>query len=123
MGGAEEEVIHLLSIVVEGAAGRQAAEDALREMERATGFHSCLLELALGKGEQQKPTQLRLLALIVLKNAIDRCFRPMTKTPVDPAERTQIKQFLMRTFDEPDKGIAVMVAVVVARIARFDWPR
>jgi hypothetical protein len=47
----------------------------------------------------------------------------MTKTPIDPAERQQIKAYLMRTFDEPDKGIAVMIAVVVARIARFDWPR
>ncbi|CAJ2500298.1 Uu.00g031510.m01.CDS01, partial [Anthostomella pinea] len=71
------------------------------------------------------PREIRLLAIIQLKNGIDRFWRHHTlKNAIQPAEKHIIRSNLFQgTVGEKDKQLALHNALVVAKIVRIDFPQ
>ncbi len=71
------------------------------------------------------PREIRLLAIIQLKNGIDRYWRHHTlKNSIQPAEKQAIRSNLFYgTIGEEDRQLALHNALVVAKILRIDFPQ
>jgi hypothetical protein len=72
--------------------------------------------------DNQNDTRLRLLAIIYVKNGIDRYWRKGAPHAIQLDEKTHIKQTLMGTLDEAHANLALQFAVSVGKIARYDFP-
>jgi hypothetical protein len=115
------EVFQLLRVLrLQQGDSAQAAERQLRELERVPGFSSVLLEIGFATTADD---DIRQLAFIVFKNSVDRCWRPNSDTCVKPEDREQIKNRLMSNLCEPNKALAVQLALIMRRISRFEWPQ
>ncbi|TQV96285.1 hypothetical protein V2A60_003294 [Cordyceps javanica] len=70
------------------------------------------------------PVDARFLAIIQLKNGIDRFWRhTVTKNGIKADEKADIRLRLFRgTVDEPDRRLALHNALVIAKIVRIDYP-
>lgn len=75
--------------------------------------------------ERTLPHEIRLLAIIQLKNGIDKYWRHHTlKNAISPAKKDQIRSKLFSgTVGEPDKQLALHNALVAAKIIRIDYPQ
>lgn len=71
------------------------------------------------------PNNVRFLAVIQLKNGIDRYWRlySQTKNGLQPAEKSLIRSRLFQgTIDEVERNLASHNALVVAKVIRIDYP-
>ncbi|KAH8682395.1 armadillo-type protein [Xylariales sp. PMI_506] len=101
---------------------RQSAGQQLAAWEAHTDYYPSLQHAFLDKS---LPHEIRLLAIIQLKNGIDRYWRHHTlKNAIQPAEKHLIRSNLFRgTVGEPEKQLALHNALVVAKIVRIDFPQ
>ncbi|KAI8056617.1 armadillo-type protein [Syncephalis plumigaleata] len=98
----------------------QAAEELLREWTTETGYFSTLQDIFLNKTLDQ---QIRLQAIIQLKNGIGRYWRRSAKSnALQREEKAIIRNRLFENMDEEISQLAIQNAVVVAKIARCDFP-
>ena len=68
---------------------------------------------------------MRFLAVIQLKNGIDKYWRlyAQVKNGIKPDEKTLIRSKLFQgTIDEEEKNLALHNALVVAKVVRIDYP-
>lgn len=73
--------------------------------------------------DQSLPFETRSLAIIQLKNGIDRYWRRGATNAIAKDEKTLIRdRSLGSCLSEPLAGLAVHVAVVNAKIVRYDFP-
>lgn len=75
--------------------------------------------------DQSLPLDIRFLAVIQLKNGIDRYWRLYTsaKNGIKPEEKSLIRSRLFQgTIDESDKKLGLHNALVVAKVVRIDYP-
>ena len=110
-----------------GAQEQQAAQRALVETcegaEDISGYVQSLLQVAVHSSGAQAES--RLLAVISLKNVVDRRWLQRgASRVVGDAEKATLRQFLLSTacFLEPDRKVAVQFAALSAKVAFKDWP-
>ncbi|KAI1501200.1 putative importin 11 [Biscogniauxia marginata] len=101
---------------------RQAAGQQLTTWESHQDYYPALQTVFL---DNNLPREIRLLAIIQLKNGIDRFWRHHTvKNAIQPAEKHAIRSNLFRgTIEERDKQLAMHNALVMAKIIRIDFPQ
>ncbi|GJN70292.1 importin 11 [Purpureocillium lilacinum] len=103
-------------------AQRQAAGQQLTSWEQHPGYYSSLQAVYLDKS---LPTSIRFLAVIQLKNGIDKYWRlyAQVKNGIKPDEKNLIRSKLFQgTLDEEEKNLALHNALVVAKVVRIDYP-
>lgn len=107
------------------------AEAQLVEWETQTGFFPTLTRLCLSAVGgmdpaivQQLDVNVRWMAVVYLKNGINKYWRKGTRQELPQEEKQQIRDLLLIHFaNEPIPQISLQIAVLVARIARIDCPR
>ncbi|KAH7001467.1 armadillo-type protein [Ilyonectria destructans] len=103
-------------------AQRQTAGQQLTSWELQSGYYSSLQAIYLDKS---LPVDIRFLAVIQLKNGIDRYWRlyAQVKNSIKPEEKALIRQRLFQgTIEEEESNLALHNALVVAKVVRIDYP-
>ncbi|CAI6006706.1 unnamed protein product [Closterium sp. NIES-65] len=104
-------------------ATRKEAEQALNAYETRVGFCSCLLEIISRKELDQKGGA-RWLAAIYFKNSINRYWRARRETQgISDEEKPVLRARLLELVADENSQVAVQLAVLIAKIARIDYPR
>ncbi|KAH7027636.1 armadillo-type protein [Microdochium trichocladiopsis] len=100
---------------------RQSAGQQLSAWEAIPDYYPGLQAVFL---DRTLPREVRLLAIIQLKNGIDKYWRQHTaKNGIPPAEKHAIRTNLYSgTIGEPDKQLALHNALVIAKVVRIDFP-
>lgn len=99
---------------------RQQAEAALRGLETRPGFVSCLAEILASSDADHSA---RWLAAVPFKNCCNKYWRARLPGSLGEEEKAHLRQKLLSLVAQDDSQIAVQVAVVFAKVARFDYPR
>ncbi|KAK8931836.1 Importin beta-like protein [Metarhizium anisopliae] len=103
-------------------AQRQTAGQQLTSWEQTPGYYSSLQAVFLDKSI---PTNVRFLAVIQLKNGIDKYWRlyAHVRNGIKPDEKTLIRSRLFQgTIDEEERNLALHNALAVAKVVRIDYP-
>ncbi|XP_043815485.1 importin-11 isoform X2 [Manihot esculenta] len=102
---------------------RKPAEAALSQSESRPGFCSCLMEVITAK-DLASQVDVRLLASVYFKNSINRYWRNRRDSSgISSEEKNHLRQRLLSHLREENDKIAVMLAVLISKIARFDYPK
>ncbi|BBN14841.1 importin-11 [Marchantia polymorpha subsp. ruderalis] len=102
---------------------QKPAEATLASCENRPGFCSCLLEIIASR-DLEKQSDPRWLASVYFKNSINRYWRIRRDTPgIGDAEKPYLRSKLLDLIREEDNKVAVQLALLIAKIARFDYPR
>ncbi|KAK6074186.1 importin-beta domain-containing protein [Seiridium cupressi] len=103
-------------------AQRQSAGQQLASWEPHPDYYP-LLQLAFL--DKSLPREIRLLAIIQLKNGIDKHWRHHTiQNAIQPPQKETIRSSLYRgSIGEEDKQLALHNALVVAKVTRIDFPQ
>ncbi|KAF8935479.1 hypothetical protein BGZ58_004972 [Dissophora ornata] len=113
----------LLSVLTEAASQEQArmknAVTQLQQWETTPQFNATLQDIFYDKSLD---TNIRWQAIIYLKNGIDKYWRKTAKNAISPEEKTAIRSRLLTALDEEQKPLATQNAVLISKIARFDFP-
>lgn len=96
-----------------------AAEAQLKQWEIMKGYHFLLQKVY---GDMSQPLQVRWLAVICLKNGVDRYWRPTRMHAICKEEKQAIRQNLFAQVDESNTQLTIQNAHTVARICRHDFP-
>ncbi|KAI9261423.1 armadillo-type protein [Phascolomyces articulosus] len=95
------------------------AEEVLKQWENESSFFATLQDIFYDPSIHH---DVRVLSGIYLKNGVGRFWRKTAKNPINAEEKTAIRQRLLQFMDEPSKKLTAQNAVIVARIARMDYP-
>lgn len=101
---------------------RQAAGQQLTTWESQPGYYSSLQSVFLDKS---LPLEIRFLAIIQIKNGIDKCWRlhAHLKNGIPAEEKSLIRSRLFQgSVEEAEKHLALHNALVIAKIIRIDYP-
>jgi hypothetical protein len=100
---------------------RKPAEEALTDAGNSPGFIQALLAIIANTAND---ADLRLSAIICLKRTLKSHWKPRKAGVygLGDDEKAGLKQWLLGHVEEPERKVAVQLAVVVADIARRDWP-
>ncbi|XP_022767781.1 importin-11-like isoform X2 [Durio zibethinus] len=102
---------------------RKPAEAALSQFESRPGFCSCLMEVIAAK-DLASQVDIRLMASVYFKNSINRYWRKRRDSSgISGEEKLHLKQRLLSHLREENYQTAQMLAVLISKIARFDYPR
>ncbi|OMO84989.1 hypothetical protein CCACVL1_10480 [Corchorus capsularis] len=102
---------------------RKTAEAALSQSESRPGFCSCLMEVITAK-DLASQVDVRLMASVYFKNSINRYWRNRRDSSgISSEEKLHLRQRLLSHLREENHQIAQMLAVLISKIARFDYPR
>ncbi|KAK9830439.1 hypothetical protein WJX72_011753 [[Myrmecia] bisecta] len=100
---------------------RQDAERALQSLEDRAGFCSCLAEIIASKEAEHSA---RWLAVVHFKNSVTRYWRPRPgQGGLSDDEKHYLRGKLLDLIHQEDSQFAVQIAVVFAKVARYDYPR
>ncbi|KAH7066090.1 armadillo-type protein [Paraphoma chrysanthemicola] len=98
----------------------QTGTKQLQEWEKAAGFYPLLQSVFLDKS---LPIEVRYLAIIQLKNGIDKYWRKTATNAVSKEDKVVIRSRLLESaVNEADQRLALQNALVVAKIVRFEFP-
>ncbi|KAJ4363912.1 hypothetical protein N0V83_009364 [Neocucurbitaria cava] len=98
----------------------QTGTKQLQEWEKAQGFYPKLQSVFLDKS---LPIEVRYLAIIQLKNGIDKYWRKTATNAVNKEDKATIRARLLESaINEADHRLALQNALVVAKIVRFEYP-
>ncbi|KAK3951792.1 armadillo-type protein [Pseudoneurospora amorphoporcata] len=101
-------------------AQRQSAGQQLQSWESRPDYHVSLQTVFLDKSINNS---VRFLAVILLKNGIDKYWRHTAKHAIQPAEKQFIRSRLLQgSVGEEDRNLALHNALVIAKIVRIDYP-
>lgn len=95
----------------------KTAEGQLKIWETQAGFYTTLMSIYANHAVNPN---VRWLAVVCLKNGVDRYWRKTAPNAISEEEKTQIKNQLLSTFGEPVPQIASQVSVLIAKIARIE---
>ncbi|MCO5560305.1 hypothetical protein L7F22_013917 [Adiantum nelumboides] len=102
---------------------RKPAESALAACESKPGFCSLLLEI-MASTDINVNSSARWLASVYLKNSINRYWRlRRDSVGVSDTEKAYLRKKLLDVIREENSQIAVQLALVICKIARFDYPK
>ncbi|CRL05558.1 CLUMA_CG018181, isoform A [Clunio marinus] len=94
-------------------------EQNLSSWEKEPNFYRTILNFY---SNLQLDEGVRYMAILTLKNGIDRHWRKTQASAINPEEKSQIKSQLLSNFNEPRDQLAVQFAVTISKIARLDCP-
>ncbi|KAK0731359.1 armadillo-type protein [Lasiosphaeris hirsuta] len=101
-------------------AQRQSAGQQLQAWESNQDFFPGLQSIFLDKSIRH---EIRFLAIILLKNGIDKYWRHTARHAIKPAEKHLIRSRLLQgSIDEEERTLSLHNALVVAKIVRVDYP-
>ncbi|KAF9938731.1 hypothetical protein BGZ67_010495 [Mortierella alpina] len=113
----------LLAVLGEAASQEQArmqsAVTQLQQWETTPQFNATLQDIFY---DRSLDTNIRWQAIIYLKNGIDKYWRRAAKNAIAPEEKAAIRSRLLTALDEEQKPLATQNAVLIAKIARIDFP-
>ncbi|CAH0559233.1 unnamed protein product [Brassicogethes aeneus] len=96
------------------------AVEKLKEWETQPGFYNTLLNVFCNHNVD---VNVRWIAVLYLKNGIDKYWRKKAPGAILEEEKECIRQGLLSNFNEPVSAIAIQRAVLVSKIARHDFPK
>eukprot|EP00879_Flechtneria_rotunda_P025885 GHRR01027540.1.p1 GENE.GHRR01027540.1~~GHRR01027540.1.p1 ORF type:complete len:987 (+),score=414.93 GHRR01027540.1:174-3134(+) len=103
------------------AAVQKHAESILASIASRTGYCSCLAAIV---GNQGADHSARWLAAVQLKNSVNKYWRPRYDTGgLSHQEKAYLRGHFLQLIPQDDNQIAVQVALVIAKAARFDFPQ
>ncbi|GER55787.1 ARM repeat superfamily protein [Striga asiatica] len=121
---------------------RKPAEDSLAQFESRPGFCSCLMLLVtyactcgsfkllnscsevITAKDLAGQTDVRLMASVYLKNSINRYWRHRRDSMgTSNEEKVHLRQKLLSHLREENYQISLTLAVLISKIARFDYPK
>ncbi len=92
----------------------------LQNWETTAGFYSSLQSIYV---DYTIPVELRYLAILQLKNGIDKYWRKTAPNAIRKEERESIRSHLISSgITEPDPRLALQISVVIGKITRFEYP-
>ncbi|KAF1942396.1 ARM repeat-containing protein [Clathrospora elynae] len=98
----------------------QSGTKQLQAWEKAQGFYPLLQSVFL---DSSLPWEVRYLAIIQLKNGIDKYWRKTATNAVSKEDKASIRARLLESaVNEADHRLALQNALVVAKIVRFEFP-
>ncbi|CAN9229599.1 unnamed protein product [Alternaria alternata] len=98
----------------------QSGTKQLQQWEKAQGYYPLLQTVFL---DQSLPLEVRYLAIIQLKNGIDKYWRKTATNAVSKEDKATIRARLLESaVNEADHRLALQNALVVAKIVRFEFP-
>uniref|UniRef100_A0A8D8V4U8 Importin-11 n=1 Tax=Cacopsylla melanoneura TaxID=428564 RepID=A0A8D8V4U8_9HEMI len=95
------------------------AEEKLKSWNTEPGFHLYLVNILKNRNIDNT---VRWLGVLCLKNGVDRYWRKGAPNEIENSEKESLRQILINDFQEPIPQIELQVAVIISKIARFDWP-
>jgi hypothetical protein len=98
---------------------QQAAESQLKAWEAEKGFHYMLQSVYINT---QLSLQVRWLAVICLKNGIEKYWRPTRINAITKEEKLEIRKRIFDLLSESNNQLAIQNAHLVSRICRLDFP-
>ncbi|XP_046626086.1 importin-11 [Neodiprion virginianus] len=96
------------------------AEQTLKEWETQRGFYTALFNVF---SNHSLDINVRWIAILYFKNGVDRYWRRNAPNEIAADEKEFLRQHLIADFNEPVNQLAVQLAVLIAKIARYDCPR
>ncbi|KAJ1918570.1 hypothetical protein H4219_002507 [Mycoemilia scoparia] len=96
------------------------AEDQLKVWETLSQFYPMMQDIYLDK---TLPQVIRLLAVIYLKNGIDKYWRKTSRNALSDDDKGLIRTRALENFGEESKQISLQNSVLISRIARWDFPK
>ncbi|KAL2130519.1 hypothetical protein VTI74DRAFT_6281 [Chaetomium olivicolor] len=101
-------------------AQRQSASQQLQTWESHPDYYTALQTVYLDTSQDK---QVRFLAIILLKNGLDKYWRFAPKHAIKPENKHLIRSRLLQgSLNEEDRTLALHNALVTARIVRSDYP-
>lgn len=98
----------------------QSGTKQLQQWETRDGYYSLLQTVFIDKS---LPTEVRYLAVILLKIGIDKYWRKTATNAVSKEDRVTIRSRLLESgINEADARLALQNALVIAKIVRFEYP-
>lgn len=93
----------------------------LQNWEKSPGFYSSLQGLYVN---YSLPVELRYLAIIQLKNGIDKYWRKTATNAIKKDEKDRIRSRCLESgIHEPDPRLALQISVLIAKIIRYEYPQ
>ncbi|XP_034176418.1 importin beta11 isoform X1 [Osmia lignaria lignaria] len=96
------------------------AEQTLKQWETERGFYTALYNVF---SNHSLTINIRWMAILCFKNGVDRYWRKNAPNAIAEDEKEFLRQRLIENFEEPVNQLAVQLAALIAKIARFDCPR
>ena len=117
----ENQLLHTLKSAASGDVYQlQTGTRQLQQWETQDGFYPLLQSVFLDK---RLPFEIRYLAIIQIKNGIDKYWRKAATHAVGKQDRDAVRTRLLTAgINEPDRKLALQNALVVAKITKFDFP-
>lgn len=98
----------------------QTGTKQLQAWEAETGFYPLLQSIYV---DRSLPLEVRYLAIIQLKNGIDRHWRRGATTATGAKDKALIRARLLDSvIDEADRNLLLQGALVIGKVARFEFP-
>ncbi|KZF24473.1 ARM repeat-containing protein [Xylona heveae TC161] len=98
----------------------RAATSQLQNWERQQGYYNLLQDAFIDKSSS---VDVRYLAVIQLKNGIDKYWRRTASNVMSKEEKSVIRSRLYESgINEPDSRLALQNALVISKIIRFEFP-
>ncbi|POS87653.1 hypothetical protein EPUL_002426 [Erysiphe pulchra] len=98
----------------------QTATQQLQAWERQNGYFPLLQSAYL---EKSLPSEVRYIAVIQLKNGIDKYWRKTAKNAIPTADKKYIRSRLLEGgITEEERNIALQNALLLSKIVRIDYP-
>ncbi|KAL6714153.1 hypothetical protein ACLMJK_008647 [Lecanora helva] len=98
----------------------QTGAQQLQNWEKTPGFYSSLQSLYLN---YSLPVKIRYLAVIQLKNGVDKYWRKTATNAIRPDEKATIRsRCLQSAIEEPDHRLALQISLSIAKVVRHDYP-
>ncbi|PNS13940.1 hypothetical protein CAC42_1431 [Sphaceloma murrayae] len=99
----------------------QTGTKQLQQWEKSSGYYRHLQSVYL---ERSLPIEVRYLAIIQLKNGIDKYWRKTAANAVNKDDKAVIRSRLIDSgISEEDHRLALQNALVTAKIVRFEYPQ
>lgn len=99
---------------------RQAAGKQLSTWETQQGYFPSLQSIFL---DRSIPREIRFLAIIQIKNGIDKYWRHVAKNAMSPNDKALMRSRLFQgTLGEEDRAFALHNALATAKVLRIDYP-
>ncbi|XP_011635058.1 importin-11 [Pogonomyrmex barbatus] len=98
----------------------KSAEQTLKQWETQQGFYIALYNVL---SNHSLAIEVRWMAVVYLKIGVERYWRKNAPNAIEDNEKEFLRQHLLRNFEEPVNPLAVQLAVLIAKIARYDCPR
>lgn len=98
---------------------QNAAENQLKSWESQKGYHYLLQSVYINKNLN---LQVRWLAVILLKNGIEKYWRPTRINSITFEEKIEIRKRLFDNLDELNNQLTVQNAYLISKISRVDFP-